>query len=229
VAVAVGIFFIAFVPSERKSSAKGPGEQIQTVTLARPLAIAAIYLIAVVAGGITFNVTTIALPKVIDERLGFAISLGTVGTLATAVFFLGAVTQVTMGRLIDRFELPWLFVGLAVLQPLGLVLAAATTGAPMLLGMLLVMASIYGQVVVNDAMIARYVAPHLRAKAFGLRYFLGFSVSGLAVPMIALFHRSGGFPLVLGITALFGVTIFASAVGFLMLARPARAVAAAAE
>jgi hypothetical protein len=99
----------------------------------------------------------------------------------------------------------------------------------MLAGMLLVMASIYGQVVVNDAMIARYVAPHLRAKAFGLRYFLGFSVSGLAVPMIALLHGFGEFPLVLGVTALFGATIFASAVGFVVLARPGGAVAVPAQ
>jgi hypothetical protein len=30
-----------------------------------------------------------------------------------------------------------------------------------------------GQVVINDAMIARYVPPRLRAKAFGLRYSSG--------------------------------------------------------
>jgi MFS family permease len=218
--IILGVLFIALVPSERRSTTKGPGEKIATVPLARPIVIAVIYLTAVVAGGITFNVATIALPKVIDERLGFDIALSAVGTLATAVFFLGAVTQVVMGRLIDRFELPSLFVALSALQPVGFALAAATTGMPMLLGMVLVMTSIYGQVVVNDAMIARYVAAHLRAKAFGLRYFLGFSVSGLAVPMIAFLHGAGEFPLVLGATALFGLIIFASAVGFLMLARP---------
>jgi hypothetical protein len=80
--------------------------------------------------------------------------------------------------------------------------------------------------VVNDAMIARYVAPHLRSKAFGLRYFLGFGVSGLAVPMIALLHGLGGFSAVLGITAAFGATIFASAIGFFLLTRPAPVVPA---
>jgi hypothetical protein len=71
-------------------------------------------------------------------------------------------------------------------------------------------------------MIARYVDPHLRARAFGLRYFLGFGVSGLAVPMIALLHGLGGFPVVLGFTATFGTIVFATAIGFFALTRPAR-------
>jgi hypothetical protein len=89
----------------------------------------------------------------------------------------------------------------------------------MLAGMVLVMAAIYGQVVINDAMIARYVAPHLRAKAFGVRYFLGFAVSGLAVPAIGILHGAGGFPAVLGATAAVGGVVFACAVGFLALSR----------
>jgi len=89
----------------------------------------------------------------------------------------------------------------------------------MLLGMVVVTAAIYGQVIVNDAMIARYVAPQLRAKAFGLRYFLGFSISGSAVPMIALLHGFGGFTAVLGLTAVFGAIVFGSAIGFLIFAR----------
>ncbi len=226
-AVAVGALFIAMVPSERGGTRKPPGETVKTLPIANPATIAVLYLIAVVAGGITFNVVTIALPKIIDERLGFDLPLSAVGTFATSVFILGALTQLVMGRLVDRIELPKLFVGLSLFQPLGLLVATVTLGVPLLIGMILAMASIYGQVVINDAMIARYVAPHLRAKAFGLRYFLGFGVSGLAVPMIAVLHGLGGFPAVLGITAVFGTTVFASAIGFLLLARPPATVPAA--
>jgi MFS family permease len=219
-AMAIGFLLIAMVPSERSATQKPPGETVKALPIANPVAIATLYLIAVVAGGITFNVVTISLPKVIDERLSFDLPLSAVGALATTVFILGALTQLTMGRLVDRIELPKLFVGLSLFQPLGLAMATFALGVPMLVGMILAMASIYGQVVVNDAMIARYVAPHLRAKAFGLRYFLGFGISGLAVPMIAVLHGVGEFPAVLGITTVFGATVFASAVGFLALARP---------
>ena len=82
-----------------------------------------------------------------------------------------------------------------------------------------VMAAIYGQVVINDAMVARYVPAEYRSKAFGIRYFLGFTASGLAVPMIAFLHASNGFPLVLGIAGIFGLAVFGSAVAFLLLSR----------
>lgn len=65
---------------------------------------------------------------------------------------------------------------------------------PLLLGLVLTMAAINGQVVINDAMVARYVPPQLRAKAFSVRYFLGFTAAGMAVPMIALLHEAGGSP-----------------------------------
>jgi hypothetical protein len=57
-----------------------------------------------------------------------------------------------------------------------------------------------GLVVSNDAMIARYVPPHLRAKAFGLRYFLGLGVGSAAAPMITILHCYGGFPALLGVS-----------------------------
>ncbi len=219
-AMAAGIAFLLLVPSERNAVAKPVSEEDPTPMLAHPMAIAVLYLLAVIAGGITFNVATVALPKVIDERLGYEVTLGAVGTLATAVFFLGAITQLIMGRLVDRIELSKLFVGLSLFQPLGLGLAASTVGLPMLAGMVLVLAALYGQVVINDAMIARYVPSRSRAKAFGLRYFLGLGIGSLAVPMIAILHKLGGFPVLLGVSALVGGIVFASAIGFLLLARP---------
>jgi hypothetical protein len=87
--------------------------------------------------------------------LGLALPLALTGSLATLVFVLGALTQLLMGRLIDRFTLPKIFVGLAVLQPLGLGLAAVSTGVLLLVGLMLAMAAIYGQVVINDAIVAR--------------------------------------------------------------------------
>ena len=173
---------------------------------------------AIVAGGMTFNVTTIAMPKVIDERIGLDLSLALTGSLATGVFMLGALTQLTIGRLLDRFPLPDIFVALAALQPLGLCIAAASTGVPLLFGLVLVTAAIYGQVVVNDAMVARYVPAEYRAKAFSLRYFLGFTASGFAAPLIAALHARGGFPTVLGATAGFGAVVLGCALTFRALA-----------
>ncbi len=91
----------------------------------------------------------------------------------------------------------------------------------MLGGLVLAMAAIYGQVVVNDAMVARYVPAQHRAKAFSVRYFLGFTTSGLAVPLIALLYGMNGFGLVLSAAAMFGAVIFLCSIGFLLAAQAA--------
>ncbi|HEX6014236.1 MAG TPA: MFS transporter [Geminicoccaceae bacterium] len=220
VCVASGVAFLRLVSSDgdRPGAAREAGSAPLRVD--RPLLLASVFALALVAGGMTFNMTTIALPKVIDERLGIELPLALVGSLATAVFIFGALTQLLVGRLVDRVPVPRLFVALAVLQPLGFGLAAVSSGLPMLAGLVLVTAAIYGQVVVNDATVVRYVPAAYRAKAFGLRYFLGFATGGLAVPLIGFLHGSGGGSRsVLALAGLLGAVIFAGAVMFHLATR----------
>jgi MFS family permease len=219
VCLVAGIAFISLVPDDRDSHGK-PGSAHAVTPVTRPMTLFLLFATAIVAGGMTFNITTIALPKIIDERAGATLPLVLTGSLATLVFVFGALTQLLMGRLVDRFTLPRIFVGLSVLQPLGLGLAALTSGIPMLAGLVLAMAAIYGQVVVNDAMVARYVPAQYRARAFSVRYFLGFTTSGLAVPLIALLYGMSGFTLVLSAAATFGTVIFLCSLGFFLAAQP---------
>jgi MFS family permease len=222
VCLVLGALFIALVPGDGNPSANRSGKT-ELIPVSRPKALLAIFAVAVIAGGMTFNITTISLPKVIDERLGLDLPLALIGSLATLVFVFGAATQWLMGRLVDRFTLPSLFVGLALFQPLGLAIAATTSGVPLLLGLVLTMAAIYGQVVVNDAMVARYVPAQHRAKAFSVRYFLGFTVSGFVVPMLAVLHAQGGFGLVLAGAAVFGLIVWCAALAFFFIAQAAPA------
>lgn len=220
----IGAAFIASVPGdgEERAGVKTGGPARAP---ARPALLLAIFAVAIVAGGMTFNVATISAPKAIDERLGLDLPLSLVGWLATAVFVVGALTQLLAGRLIDRVELPVVFVGLAATQTSGLALASLGSGPVLLAGLALAMAGIYGQVVVNDAMVARYAPAHLRAKAYSVRYFLGFTASGLAAPFIALTHASGGFSTTLGVTAGVAAVVLACALSFLLATREARPVA----
>ena len=108
----------------------------------------------------------------------------------------------------------------ATLDTLSMVAAAAGIGT--LLGLVLTMTAIYGQVVINDAMVARYVPAQHRAKAFSVRYFLGFTVSGFVVPMLAVLYARGGFGLVRGAAALFGLVVWSASVAFYWLAQGTR-------
>jgi hypothetical protein len=130
-----------------------------------------------------------------------AISLLEIGDPTTAVFICGALAQIAVGRLVEIFRLHVLFATLAVMQFTGLVWTAYASGVMVLFALAFTMAAIYGQITVNDLIIARYTADAWRGRAYAVRYFLTFMVSGVAVSMIALLCGRGGFALVLGTTA----------------------------
>ena len=80
------------------------------------------------------------------------------------------------------------------------------------------MAAIYGQITVNDLLIARYTADAWRSRIFAVRYFITFMISGVAVSMIALLYGRGGFGLVLGTTAVVAMGFVIAAIAIAILA-----------
>jgi MFS family permease len=160
-----------------------------------------LFIVVALSAGLVFNTISVSLPKIVDERVGNGISLVAVGGLTTAVFLCGAVAQITVGRLVERFPLHILFAISAVMQFTGVVWAAYATGASLIFALAFTMAAIYGQITLNDLVIARYTADAWRGRVYAVRYFLTFMTSGVAVSMIALLYGRGGFDLVLGATA----------------------------
>ena len=51
---------------------------------------------------------------------------------------------------------------------------------------------VFGQIPINDAMIARYTAEEWRARAYAVRYVVSFGASALAVPLVAWIYKSSG-------------------------------------
>jgi MFS family permease len=159
-----------------------------------------LFIVVALAAGLVFNTLSVALPKIVDERV-HNISLVEIGGLTTAVFICGALAQMAVGRLVERFRLHVLFAVLAIMQFAGVVWTAYASGAMVLVALACTMAAIYGQITVNDLIIARYTADAWRGRVFAVRYFLTFTTSSIAVLMIALLYGRGGFALVLGATA----------------------------
>jgi MFS family permease len=217
--IALGVAFKLIVKNKKEEFPKRPVKHSLPASRAHLITLAVMFAVAVLAGGITFNLVTIAMPKVIDERLGIALTLDAIGELTTGIFLCGALTQIFIGRLIDRADLMTVFLCLAGLQPLGLIVTAQTTGLPMVIGLVIVMAAIYGQVIVNDAMIGRYVPDEYRNRFYSLRFFFGFSVGGLAVPVIGALRSYGGFQAVLLLAGAIGVIVFASALAAWIMTR----------
>ncbi|MFK8250926.1 MFS transporter [Ancylobacter terrae] len=212
VSILSGFAFLALVREERATRATR--STVAEVPLDPRLigAFVGLFAIVVLFGGLVFNAVSIALPKIVDERGGVTgLPLMLTGGLATAVFLCGALTQLAVGRLVERFPPHFVFLGTAALQLAGLTLAALTTGVPLLVGLALAMSGIYGQVTVNDVVIARFTADAWRGRVYAVRFFLGLGTAGFAVLAVGLMHDRGGFDLVLGVL-LSMATVFVGAV-----------------
>lgn len=155
-------------------------------------AVATLLAIAVVSG-LVFNAFTLLLPKLMQERLaGDAALVSVVGALAFAATLCGAVTQFTVGRLLDRTTLRRAFLPMALILAPTLAALALARGWAVLPLAGLAAAVIFGQVTVNETMTARYVAPALRAKLYSVRFFLGFMGSAAAAPLVGILHERTG-------------------------------------
>jgi MFS family permease len=189
-----GIAFVRLVPDPGPVQKKSRtiGLHIDRATMAR---VFAVLLIATACGGVIFNSTTVAMPKVFDERLAaLAQTSFGIGALVAFVYALAALAQLAMGSLIDRFELRKLMIGIALIQIPLLALAANVEGWAMLAAALAMMLAVFGQIPLNDVIVGKYVADEYRARVLSVRYVVSLGVAAVAVPLIAVLHRTqGGF------------------------------------
>jgi MFS family permease len=217
VCIATGIAYVWVIPDEEQHKSARSSTADVPLSAAVAAIIFGLFIVVALAAGLVFNTLSVALPKIVDERVS-GISLVEIGGLTTAVFICGAIAQMAVGRLVERFRLHILFAVLAVMQFSGVVWTAYASGVMVLFALAFTMASIYGQITVNDLIIARYTADAWRGRVFAVRYFLTFMTSGIAVSMIAFLYGRGGFPLVLGTTAFVALAFLIAVVAIAFIA-----------
>jgi len=205
VCIATGIAYLCVVPDDRHKNANRTSSPDVRLAPWVAATMFALFILIAVSAGLVFHIATIALPKIIDERVGFAASLLQVGGITTLILMCGALAQFSIGRLVDKFPLHLLFAAVALLQFAGVVWVAYASGPLLPVALAVAVAAIYAQVTVNDLVIARYTADAWRARVFAVRYFVTFLASGAAVSLIAFLHARGGFDLVLSAMALIGL------------------------
>ena len=198
----VGVAYLIYVPDDRKQAAgRNVAPEVRLTMIAMAI-VFGLFILTWTTAGLVFNVVTISLPKVIDERIGASIPLVAVGGIATAIFLCGAIAQITVGRVLERYPGHLIFAVTGFMQFAGVVASVYATGYTLLFTLAFAMCFIYAQVTVNDFVIARYTADAWRSRVYAVRYFITYVISGAAISMIALLHGRGGFELVLGVTAL---------------------------
>jgi MFS family permease len=214
-AMAVGAAYLILVPDPGpvKKVSKSIGLHVDRATMTR---IFAVLLIATACGGVIFNSTTVAMPKVFDERLRMLVQTNFgIGALVAIVYTLAAFAQLVMGALIDRFELRRLMIGIALIQIPLLALAANLQGWPMLFAALAMMLAVFGQIPLNDSIVGKFVADEYRARVLSVRYVVSLGVASVAVPLIAVLHGTeGGFANVFLVLAALAASMLAASLFF---------------
>jgi MFS family permease len=199
--IATGFVYVAMTADDRHHTGKRKTAPAVQLSQRAMFGMFACFIVVAMAAGLVFNMISVSLPKIVDERLSGA-SLMVVGGVATAVFLCGALAQLAVGRLSERFTPHGLFAIIIALQLAGIYWAAHASGLSLIVALAVSMAAIYGQVTVNDMVIARYTADAWRGRVYAVRYFLIFATSGIGVALIAVLYGQGGFDLVLSFNAL---------------------------
>jgi len=224
VTVLIGVVFAVTVVHEDRKGSKQAAAQARVAKQDMWRVVLSL-LIVVIAISTTFNAVTVALPKLFAERLAdLTSSPAMLGVIAACVYVFGAMTQYTIGKLLDHHSLKSVALPLSfVLAPM-LYFAATLSNLPLILVSIGIVMGAFGQVTVNDAMVGKYTNEEWRSRAYAVRYFVGFTAAGASVGLVAWLYERGGFATML--QAFAGLCLFAI-VAALILPREIRTPSAA--
>jgi len=200
--LALAIVFMRVVPPETESPARRKGRGAVPLSRAQVARALAVMTLASATGGILFNFTTNGNAQLLTERFrGVMRDPATLGLLLASIYAIASVAQVVVGRLIDRFALKPLYLGIALLQVPVLLLASQGQGWVLYAAMLGMMIFIFGAIPFTDAMMVRYVDDHMRSRVAGVRLAVSIGISSLAVWALGPLVKGMGFDRVLLVLA----------------------------
>ncbi len=215
VSIAAGIAFLAMVPEGTAPKRAGARK---TLDIPRPVVrrVFIVLMTVSVAGSLIFNAVNLSLPKLIDDRVAaLAQSPAAIGGVVFAIYALGSLSQLLMGWLVDRHPLRAVFLPLSMLYVPCLFLAVGAQDVAIVALAFGAVFAMFGQVTINDTMVAKYTTEEWRARVYALRYSVSFAGSAAAVPLVgALRDRFGGFEWVFVVLGLIAVLIVAGAFAF---------------
>ncbi len=211
ISILFGLAFWWFVASGRCKVEEAPkaAAKANEISKAMLIRLFGIILFTTAIGGLVFQSTTFALPKIFDERLAEMAGTATmVGWYAFIAFTIAAFAQLVVGYLVDRHSIRAVFAVVALLQAVFFYFMIHLQGVAALLVAIAFMLAVFGQIPINDVLVGRIAKSAWRSRAFALRYIVTFSVSATAVPIIAWIHSTWGFDTLFSVLAVAALIIF---------------------
>ena len=158
------------------------------------LRISIVVFLTTAISSIVFQSTTFALPKVFAEKLGgLELSATKIGQLAFLVFALASIGQLIVGHFLDKLGPRTVFIAAAGLQLLFFSMMPGLRDHAALICAMAFMLAAFGQIPINDYMIGRMAQGDMRARIYGVRYVVSFTVLAAALPLIGFIYDGWGF------------------------------------
>ncbi len=204
--LALGLLFMRLAPHE----AEPPAQRRSKAAIALPTSmlarVFAVMTAGAIASGVLFNFMTNGNGQLMAERLhGIVEDPSRLGALLAAVYAVASVTQLVVGKLIDRYPIKPLYLVMVLGQVPLLLLTSRAQGWWIFAALLGTMAMIFGAVPFTDAMIARYVDDRLRSRVAGMRLTVAFGFSSAAVWLLGPMVKANGFGTMLIVMAGFSL------------------------
>ena len=200
--IAAGFVFLRVAPAEDGAPAKRKTKAAVTLS---PQVLARLFLVmtfAAISSSLLFNFTTNGNGELMRERFrGMVEDPAQLGIMLAVVYVAASFAQVIVGRLIDRYPLKRLYLGIVALQVPMFLLAAHAQGWALFWLQVGFMIAIFGAIPFTDAMIVRYVDDAIRSRVSGMRLAVSFSISSLAVYSLGPAVKTAGFTTLLIVMA----------------------------
>ena len=189
--------------------------------------VSSIVFLTTAVSSIIFQSTTFALPKIFDERLqglaaaaaewfeqlgmpGNADIATTVGIFAFVVFAAASLAQVAVGTMLDRYGARTVFMVVAAIQIVFFGIMPGLQDGIALAVALGFMLGAFGQIPINDYMIGKMASGAFRARVYGIRYVVSFTVLAATLPLIGFVYETWGFDMLFRILAVAALVILAA-------------------
>ncbi len=170
VSILIGIAYGALIWRVAEQPAAGPSSKTSADATAGFdkalfIRVMAIVMTTTAIGGLVFQSTTFALPKIMDERAaGLDVSATLIGWMAFLAFAVGSMGQLVVGYFVDRFSPRRAFLIIAVLQVTFFALMPGLVGWPAVVCAMAFMFAAFGQIPINDVLIGRVARTQWRSR-----------------------------------------------------------------
>lgn len=202
ISILCGIAFAIYSPKNQLApSKKKPNTPVadHRASMAKLLII---MTVAATSASMVFNFSVNSNYEMLSSRLSDILQDPAVlGALLALVYVIASLTQLVVGKLLDRFPLRNLYQSIVALQFLALLAAATTNGWVFYVLQVAFMATIFGAIPFTDAMIVRYVDDSMRSRVTGMRLAVALGASSLAVWLIGPIVKASGFTSLLVVMA----------------------------